>query len=287
MKQLVLPILALFLFTIACKKEKQDIIPDKSGELHNDTSHHDTSIRLTDMYWRSAEYYQQTPADTILTDSLDHHRHFEYDKYGYVSKITQTDKRIVHEILENRFQNALKEITYSRDTSHRCSSVLTEYKEDSKLVNYHNYDYTFDANNHLVSARNAGTSDVVATYKWFDGRMTYVTYVDTNTITYELKYNEYGEGDSDNVTSIRTTSLVYYSATYDDHPNFVNTVKGIDDKFAVWGVHPQAYSKNNMISDAVIRSNGSGGTYQRFYVPEYNERGYVQKLNGVTFVYNK
>lgn len=288
MKYLILPLIVLFLATSACKKEKQNF---------DSTAVDDPVVRLTDEYWYSVYPAGRTSGTPTAYDTAFSHRHFEYDEYGYVSKMFVGDTLRGYSSRSSLPNSGVTEYTFTRNSAHKCIYVVVERTGGLTKYSKSNYRYSYDEGNQLKTVEYTGDPSSVGSnieYFWTDGKITSIW---AGSLGYSMSYNVGG-----NVTELCSYHIVNHGRdtmkevvetdiTYDANPNYINTVKGIDDVYSVWRiseiwrVSAQTFSQNNVIRYGTPILNGEM-RYSDF-MPTYNEHGYIQQLYNKTYVYEK
>lgn len=277
MNKLLLPILALALLATACKKEKKNYDWKDEGR----------TVRLTDITWQSVYAYHPKYGSYTAYDTIQNSWHFEYDRYGYVSKLVQKDSVIADHSHTLSVKYSTRETVFQRDAQHRSEMAVMTYASPSRYSSSI-YDYSYDAGNQLVKVTTTGANfqNVMELYR-NNGR---VTAMRNNSVKYQLDYNDAG-----NVTEIRSfqavnsgrDTVMYIDKSdisYDGQPNYMRSIKGLEDVYSIWGVNnPQVFSENNMIRYGVPLADNS--LHYNNISLQYNEYGYVSAGDGKTYTY--
>lgn len=275
--------LALVISIAACKKEKQNVINNPTPN----TPVPDTTIRLVRMYWEETHWVKGPPPIDLIARSWD----FEYDKDGYVSKATNKFEFIENNTHSFDFEWKKDEMVFIRNSAGEIVRVDNTYTSNVQQYTY-SWNYFYNGNNEMVKLVNSVNPGITREFEWTHGKLTLIKEQNgtTRTITYD------GNG---NVADMRSAHLinegkdtvVYIDRTgvqYDGNPNYVNSVKGLDFPYLIFGYNPQTFSKNNVTGYFVPRGANDSLVFEPLSL-EYNHDGYISKDvgAGITYTYEK
>lgn len=205
MKPLLYSVLAVLLFSVACKKKDSPkeadppSPPAKQYRLTNIALHHGTLNRVYGFY-------------------------FEYNADGYIAKYKQVD---TGKNSTGTVHDAITKVTkeYFYDANHRIIKEVHTNGVDTPYVLH----YTYMADSSGVALTTG--EDSLIFIKLSDGRMSHLEQADGN---YVMSSTDYEYNDRKNlekcwtaIGNIANKEQTIWSITHDDKPNPLRTVKGL------------------------------------------------------------
>lgn len=257
MRPLTIALLAIVIATAACKKEKANVDTRPAPKPI-------TNIRLTKI------------TETSAKSTLEHN--FIYNNAGYLAEYTIYIKKNDY---DSQPWEQRTRIVIERDKQNRAIKEERSYP----LAGLTTGTYLYGNKNQLskIEYRMESTLHSYVAYNWQQEQLVRSglhyeddNFIYQNHISYDANGNvrkiEYERPMGSNLSGKTTT---YRNIKYDDKPNYVRTIKGLQNFENILGINPQTLSNNNMIS---YESSDSQNATTNTVSLTYNDYDYVEKM---------
>ncbi len=218
----------------------------------------------------------QVRLSKIITKAQDRIRELSllYNESGYITEINNRTKYFNSTIPEH-----LRKVVYTYD----LSNLITQEQITDPATGSFTGFYEYNKKNQLEMVKYTlyGTPDSsYVQYVWGENNkmesfiVRGLAYASSTTILHDSKAN---------VTEFREQSVVgerhdeYFNLRYDEHKNWVRTIKGLNNYTFFFGVTPQTLSSNNLVSYERNSNWAKNITGSYEYKLMYNIYGYVER----------